>query len=116
MSEGRAPGAVDVAYFAQLSPGEILTEYDRPLTFLATPPAMLRADSTEWLISWRGGGPLSAKKNVPPSLAGRERWLAVRLSARRRAQILDEHISLREALGLPEMDEFLLSGPDPLAP
>jgi hypothetical protein len=93
-------------------------EYDGLLLdFLANGP---RLDDPQhdgrWLVTWRAGGRLSVPHSVPPELSGVEKWFAIPLSELRERQIVDGHISLREAMAFSEWDSYLLEGNDPLNP
>jgi hypothetical protein len=93
-------------------------EYDGALLdFLASGPTGFRGHDGHWLVSWRSGGRLSASLNTPPELAGIERWLAVPLSSTRERQLLEGHVSVREAIAFSEAGHlYELRGADPLAP
>jgi hypothetical protein len=109
-------GEVDRGFFARLEVSQVLSEYVVPVLFLAVDPQADSSNWRHWLINWRKGGPLSARGAVPPELAGTESWIAVQLSERRRLQIVEEHISLRESILLSEKNLYILEGPDPLQP
>jgi hypothetical protein len=93
-------------------------EYDGALLdFLASGPTGFPGHTGRWLITWRSGGRLSASPSTPPELAGVERWLAIPLSSIRERQIVEGHVSLREAIAFSEAGRlFELTGGNPLAP
>jgi len=93
-------------------------EYDGVvLDFLASGPIGFKDHPGHWLVTWRSGGRLSASPVTPVELAGLERRLAIPLSEMRERQLLEGHVSLREAIAFAEGDHlYELLGPDHLAP
>ena len=107
---------IDAHFFAQMSVDQVLVEYDSPLMFLASNENVISPEYKHWLINWRTGGPMSAKEADMASISGIEKWIAIPVSKIRIDQILQEHISLKEAILLAEDRLFLLEGPNPLEP
>jgi hypothetical protein len=110
------PTPEEVSFYSRLEPVQVLSEYDGPVLFLAVDPAPTSQVLEQWLFTWRGGGIRSARSPALRGLSGVERWLAIPISDRRKAEILSEHISLREAILLPETEVYLLEGAEPLRP
>ena len=102
----------------RLSEVQRFCEYDgEVLDFLANGPIGFKDHPGHWLVTWRSGGKLSNLPNTPVELAGLERRLAIPISEVRERQIIEGHISLREAIAFAEGDHvYELLGADHLAP
>jgi hypothetical protein len=113
--DGRV-GPTDRRFYSRLDSVETLVDYERRILFLARERELEDEAADTWLFAWREGGPSSAAAHVGPELSGVPQWIATPLSETRLAQVLEEHISLREALLLSEAPLYLLLGNDPLNP
>jgi hypothetical protein len=107
---------IDPGFFSRLVTTQVLSEYEIPILFLAADPEATSPDWRHWLINWRRGGPLAARGEIPAELSGVESWLAFPISEKRRQQIVEERVSLRETILLAERQLYILEGPDPQQP
>ena len=108
---------LDVKFFSRLTMDRVLVEYDMPLAFFARDnSSTISPRGSRWFITWRAGGRPASRGPGLGDISGVETWVAVRVSKRRRLEILKEHISLREAMLLNEELIFILTGHDPLRP
>ncbi len=90
-----------------LNVDEIITKYDYPLLITAKD-----AKNGTWLLSWMDTN--EQDEDDEPYSSIRDTWYAFRVSDNRMRQILDEHISLREAILFHETELFLLTTYRPL--
>ena len=86
---------------------EIITKYDYPLLITAKDDK-----NGMWLLSWADTNELDEGEGSYSSIF--DKWFAFPVSDNRMRQILDEHLSLREAILFHETDLFLLTTHRPL--
>jgi hypothetical protein len=86
---------------------KIITKYDYPLLLTAKD-----ATNRTWIFSWADTDEQDEDDYSHSSI--HDTWFAFPVSAKRMRQILEEHISLREAILFYETDLFLLTAHRPL--